>query len=109
MGGVNDMAAWTTLAWDNNMAMAVNGTESCVFHTSPMEIVCNQGDIKHANDLGDYPMEKVREIKKASFENLRTNLGIDDLMSFARETVATSKTKMGVYLSGSKMSPRNIQ
>ncbi len=100
MGGINDMAAWTRLAWDNNMAMAVNGTDSCVFDDNPLEIVCGDnagGKINHG--LGPYPAEKVRRAKRAFFEHLRDDLGIKDLHEFGLKNVKVEKNGRGILMS----------
>ena len=39
-GGMEDMAAWTRLAWDTTLWMAVNGPENCHVEKNPLNLHC---------------------------------------------------------------------
>ena len=43
-GGMEDMAAWTRLVWDQTLWMAVNGPENCHIEQNPLNIHCPKGD-----------------------------------------------------------------
>ena len=43
-GGMEDMAAWTRLVWDQTLWMAANGPENCHVEHNPLNIHCPKGD-----------------------------------------------------------------
>lgn len=87
MGGINDMAAWTQLVWDTSIQMAQIGPDNCHIEKNPMNIYCNETKVLHSSHLGEYPEEKVREVKTKFFQHLKTDLGINDLHKFAQEII----------------------
>ena len=42
-GGMEDMAAWTRLAWDTTLWMAANGPENCHIEHNPLNMHCPKG------------------------------------------------------------------
>ena len=100
LGGINDMAYWTQLVWDQSLIMATEGTENCKIVKNPMEISCNQSlPSRSLPKLGDYPYEKVKHQKEGLNARIKSHLGIEsrsDFLNFAQEHIDYEVSENGI-------------
>lgn len=50
-GGMEDMAAWTRLAWDTTLWMAAYGPENCHIEHNPLNLHCPKGTLPIFNRI----------------------------------------------------------
>lgn len=96
LGGIDDMASWTKLAWDESVSMAVNGTDNCHIVSNPLHIHCNQDETSHKQEML-IDREEMRKSKESFFDRVQNSIGMD-LNTLAEQTVTVKRHANGVYL-----------
>ena len=78
--------------------MALNGPETCHIERNPMNIYCNGTGSSINHNLGPYPYDKVKKMKRTFFDqHIKEHLGIENLLDFAHEVIQVEPAENGVY------------
>ena len=91
--------------------MATEGTADCNIVHDPLSISCEKRTSTKTfrENLGPYPREKVKENKRAYFDNIAQRFNIKDMKEFAHEFITIEESSAGVTFKVDSSPRHNVQ